>query len=115
MHRAIFLLLLIGIASTSLAYNFKHSQQQKIAEAIESNELSRTTSPITTIKEDGEDLDIGGLDCQQIALAFYESCFQMSNDFLQKSQNKYFILGIWKACSELTIKNYNECFLKTME
>ena len=112
MHQARFLLILIGITSTILVDNFKFSQQQKIAEAIDSNKLSTTT---TTIKEDGEALDNGRLDCQQIALAFYESCFQMSNDFLQKSQNEYFILGIWKACSELAIKNYNECFFINIE
>lgn len=47
--------------------------------------------------------------CRESALAFYESCFNMSSNLFETDSNQEFIIGFLEACLKITISNFKTC------
>lgn len=47
--------------------------------------------------------------CRENALAFYESCFQLSIKILEPEKNRAFVKSFWAVCSKLSLTKFNRC------
>ena len=109
------IIFLIVLLAVSLPKSFEHEHNQRqniITRKIRATRLAQSsTIPFDISAGNHEIFEKRMHICRESALAFYESCFQMSSELHVTAANGEFLRSFWEACSKLTISNFRLCLL----